>query len=210
MEQANGSPGEKDRDQKQKSSQEGGAVPTDRQAGNGAGVAHKKLSNYDSNELRKLVNSGHPVLGVSRQYALLALLQSTHFYRPTPVQELTLGVMARIHAHYLEDPCSDIHQMMDYMARESMPISRDRVRKPRRCMASRSILQKPGTMATGNPCERFPRIVDLNQASRIDLHRPETSPHPATEGSLYLSATIDLFSRHLLGRKSSNSLDTEF
>ena len=54
--------------------------------------------------------------------------RSTLYYRPTPVRESTLRIMARIDALYLEDPCSGSRRMVDYLARDGIPISRDRVR----------------------------------------------------------------------------------
>ena len=59
----------------------------------------------------------------------LGLPRSTHDYRPTPVRESTLRIMARIDALYLDDPCSGSRRMVEYLAREGIPISRDRVRK---------------------------------------------------------------------------------
>jgi putative transposase len=37
---------------------------------------------------------------------MLGLPRSTLYYRPIPVRESTLRIMARIDALYLEDPCS--------------------------------------------------------------------------------------------------------
>jgi hypothetical protein len=42
--------------------------------------------------------------------------------------------MSRIDAHYLEDPCSGSRRMVGYLARDGIPISRDRVRKLMRRM----------------------------------------------------------------------------
>jgi len=128
----------------------------------------KNLSSCDARELRKLVDSNHPELSVSRQCELLGLPRSTHYYRPTPVGESTLGVMARIDALYLEDPCSGSRRMVDYLAREGIPISRDRVRNLMRRMGLRAIYQKPRTTVPGDPSERYPCLVDLNQVRRID------------------------------------------
>ena len=91
----------------------------------------KNLSCSDARELRKLVDPDHPELSISRQCALLGLPRSTHYYyyRPTPVRESTLRIMARIDALYLDDPCSGSRRMVEYLAREGIPISRDRVRK---------------------------------------------------------------------------------
>ena len=91
------------------------------------------LSCSDARELRKLVDPDHPELSISRQCALLGLPRSMHDYRPTPVRESTLRIMARIDALYLDDPCSGSRRMVEYLAREGIPISRDRVRKFMRC-----------------------------------------------------------------------------
>ena len=88
----------------------------------------KNLSCFDAHALRKLVDPDHPELSISRQCALLGLPRSTHYYRPTPVRASTLRIMARIDALYLEDPCSGSRRMVEYLAREGIPISRDRVR----------------------------------------------------------------------------------
>jgi len=45
------------------------------------------------------------------------------------VRESTLRIMARIDALDLDDPCSGSRRMVEYLAREGIPISRDRVRK---------------------------------------------------------------------------------
>ena len=89
---------------------------------------NKNLSCSDSRELRNLADHDHPELSISRHCVLLGLPGSTHDYRPTPVPESTLRIMARIDALYLEDPCSGSRRMVEYLAREGIPISRNRVR----------------------------------------------------------------------------------
>ncbi|WP_225322875.1 IS3 family transposase [Synechococcus sp. RSCCF101] len=51
--------------------------------------------------------------------------------------------MARIDALYLEDPCSGSRRIVAYLAREGIPISRDRVRNLMRRMGLRAIYQRP-------------------------------------------------------------------
>ena len=119
--------------------------------------------------------------------------------------------MARIDALYLEDPCSGSRRMVDYLAREGIPISRDRVRNLMRRMGLRAIYQKPRTTVPGEPSERFPCLVDLKQVSRVDqVWATDITYIPLQKGFLYLVAIMDLFSRHVLSWKLSNSLDTEF
>ncbi|MCP9800736.1 IS3 family transposase [Synechococcus sp. RedBA-s] len=161
--------------------------------------------------MRKLVDHHHPELTVSRQCELLGLPRSTLYYRPAPVRESTLQLMARIDAFYLEDPCSGSRRMVGYLAREGIPISRDRVRNLMCRMGLRAIYQKPRTTVPGEPAERFPCLVDLNQVTTVDqVWATDITYIPLQKGFLYLVAVVDLFSRHGLSWKLSNSLDTEF
>jgi hypothetical protein len=84
------------------------------------------------------------------------------------VRESTLRIMARIDALYLEDPCSGSRRMVDYLAREGIPISRDRARNLMRRMGLRAIYRKPRTTIPGEPAERFPCLVDLKEVSAVD------------------------------------------
>ncbi len=119
--------------------------------------------------------------------------------------------MARIDALYLEDPCSGSRRMVAYLAREGIPISRDRVRNLMRRMGLRAIYQKPRTTVPGDPSERFPCLVDLREISAVDqAWATDITYFPLQKGFLYLVAIMDLHSRHLLSCKLSNSLDTEF
>ena len=69
--------------------------------------------------------------------------------------------MARIDDLYLEDPCSGNRRLIEYLVREGIPISRDRVRKLTRRMGLRAIYQQPRRTVPGEPSERFPCLVDL-------------------------------------------------
>jgi putative transposase len=174
-------------------------------------VVQKSLSCSNVRELRKQVDHDHPELSISRQYPLLGLPRSTLYYRPTPVPASTLRVMARIDVLDLEDPCSGSRRMVDYLAREGIPISRDRVQNLMRRMGLRAIYRKPRTTIPGDPAERFPCLVDLDAVTAVDqVWATDITYIPLQKGFLYLVAIVDLFSRTILSWKLSNSLDTEF
>jgi putative transposase len=119
--------------------------------------------------------------------------------------------MARIDGLYLEDPCSGSRRIVEYLAREGIPISRDRVRNLMRRMGLRAIYQKPRTTVPGEPAERFPCLVDLQHVTAVDqVWATDITYIPLRKGFLYLVAVVDLFSRHVLSWKLSNSLDKEF
>ncbi|WP_083544326.1 MULTISPECIES: IS3 family transposase [unclassified Synechococcus] len=171
----------------------------------------KSLSCCDARELRKLVDHDHPEISITRQCELLGLPRSTLYYRPTPMRESTLRIMARIDALYLEDPCSGSRRMVDYLAREGIPISRERVRNLMRRMGLRAIYQKPRTTVPVDPSERFPCLVDLKEVKEVDqVWATDITYIALRKGFLYLVAVVDLFSRHVLSWKLTGSLDTEF
>ena len=158
----------------------------------------KSHSCSDTRELRKLVDHYHPGLSVIRQCALLGLPRSTLYYQPTPVRESSLRIMARIDLLSLDDPCSGSRRMVGYLAREAIPISRDRVRNLMRRMGLGAIYQKPRTTVHGQPSERFPGLVDVKQVTRVDqVWATAITYIPLRKGSLCLVAIVDLFSRNL-------------
>ncbi|WP_370455632.1 IS3 family transposase [Synechococcus sp. RSCCF101] len=141
----------------------------------------------------------------------MGLPRSTLYYRPTPVRQSTLRIMARIDALYLEDPCSGSRRIVAYLAREGIPISRDRVRNLMRRMGLRAIYQRPRTTIPGEPSERFPCLVDIDEIHTVDqVWATDITYIPLQKGFLYLVAIMDLHSRHVLSWRLSNSLDTEF
>jgi putative transposase len=73
--------------------------------------------------------------------------------------------------------------MVDYLAREGIPISRDRARNLMRCMGLRAIYQ-----------------VWTTDITYIQLQK----------GFLYLVAIVDQLSKNVLSWKDSNSLEMEF
>jgi putative transposase len=128
----------------------------------------KNRSCSDAHDLRKLDDHAHPELSVSCQCKPLGLPGSALYYRPMPVRESTLRIMARIDALYLEDPCSGSRRMVYYLAQEGIPNSRDRVQNLMRRMGLRAIYQQPLTTIPGDPSERYPCLVDLSMVTTVD------------------------------------------
>ncbi len=89
--------------------------------------------------------------------------RSTLYYKPVRVRESTLRIMACINALYLDDPCSGSRRIVDYLAREGIPISRDRMRNIMHLMGFRAIYQRSRFTLPENPAERFPYLADLKQ-----------------------------------------------
>jgi putative transposase len=173
-------------------------------------MAQKNLGGCDAHDLRKLVDHEDCQLPLSREFWLLWLPWPNLNYKPIPVPEFTLRIMARIDALYLDDPAFGGRRMVDDLANESIPISRDRVRNLMRCMGLGAIDQKPRTTVPGDPATRFPCLVELNQITAVHQVWATNIFTTLRKGLFYLFAANDLFLRHILVWKLSNSLDTEF
>jgi len=101
--------------------------------------------------------------------------------------------------------------MVGYLARDGIPISRDRVRNLTQRKGLRAIYQKPRTTVPGDPSQRFPCLVDLSLVTAVDqFWATDITYIPFHKGFLYMVAIVDLFSRNVLSWKLSNSLDMEF
>lgn len=104
-----------------------------------------------------------------------------------------------------------LNTFRQYLARDSIPISRNRIRNLMQRMALRAIYHKPRTTVPGEPSERFPCLVDVRAGTVPDqVWATDITYIPLRKGFLYLVAVVDLFSMHVLSWKLSNSLDTEF
>jgi putative transposase len=84
--------------------------------------------------------------------------------------------------------------MLDSLAREDIPISRDLVRNLMRHMGSRAIYQKPRTTIVGDPSERFPCLVEINKIHAVDrVWATDITYIMLRDGFLDLVAVVDLF-----------------
>ncbi len=159
----------------------------------------------------KLVDYVYTELSVSRQYALLNLSKTTLYYYPSPVRKSALRIMEKIDTLYLEDPCIGSRRMVVYLATDRIPIIRDRVHNFIRSVGLLAIYQKPRTTVPGDPSEELPYLVDVSAVMAVyQVWTTDITYIPLQKGFHYLATIDDLFSRHVLSWKVSNSLDTEF
>jgi putative transposase len=88
--------------------------------------------------------------------------------------------------------------MVGYLARDGIPISRDRVRNLMQRMGCRTIYQMPRNTVPGETAERFPCLVDFITVTAPDqVWATEITHIPLRKGFLYLVAVIDLSFRHV-------------
>ena len=89
--------------------------------------------------------------------------------------------------------------MVGYLARDGIPVSRDRVQNLVRRMGLRAIYQKPRIMVPCEPSKRFPYLINLKQVTCVNhLWATDTTDIPLQKGCFYLVGDRGLFSRNVL------------
>jgi putative transposase len=113
---------------------------------------------------------------------------------------------------YLIDPCSSSSsRMVDYVARDEISIDSDRARNLMQRMRLPAISQIPQTTIPGSTSMRNPCLLDLSQVRSVDQGRATDNTYiPLQKKFVYLEATVDLFSKHVLSWKHANSLEWNF
>jgi putative transposase len=111
---------------------------------------------------------------------LFGLARSTHYYKPVPVRDSTLAIMARIVCYTRRIGLRTIYQ------------------KPRT-----KITGSPSNRFSW--LVDIDKITSIDQVWATDI-----TYIPMVKGFLYLVAFSDLFSRHSISWTLSNSLDTQF
>ena len=92
-----------------------------------------------------MVERDRPTLSLVRQCALLGVGRSSIYYRPAPVSEEDLELMALIDRQYLKTPFYGSRRMVAWLRRQGYPVNRKRLRRLMRLMGLEAIYQKPNT-----------------------------------------------------------------
>ena len=154
------------------------------------------------------------VLNISRKCALLQISRSSVYYKPREESAENLGLMRRMDALSLQYPFYGSRQMARHLRREGVGVGRRRVRRLMRVMGLEAIYRKPRTSVAEPDHRVYPYLL-----RGLTIERPnqvwcsDITYIPVSAGfmaSLYLLATTDSASRHVLAWQLSNTMDTSF
>jgi putative transposase len=124
-------------------------------------------------------------------------------------QELRL--MRLIDEQYTQYPFFGSRQMTTWLVRQGEPVNRKRVRRLMRQMGLEAIYPKPRLSAAGAGHRIYPYLLRSVIIERADhVWSADITYIPLAAGSMYLVATLDWYSRYVLGWRLSNTLDGSF
>jgi putative transposase len=158
-----------------------------------------------------MVEPTHPRLSVARQCLLLGISRSSFYYEPIGESPINLKLMRMVDEQFLETPFFGSRQMMKWLRRQQLRVSRKRVARLMRKMGLSAIYQKPNTSKPFAGHKIYPYLL---KGMAIDAPNKvwcaDVCYIPMRRGFLYLVAIMDWYSRKVLSWRLSNTLEADF
>jgi putative transposase len=171
----------------------------------------KKKSGRSPEQLRPLIEAGHPGLSVRRQCELIGLSRSSLYYEAAPQTAENLRLMRLIDGEYTAHPSLGSRRLTRWLIGRGEEVNRKRVRRLMRLMGLEAIYPKPKLSAAGRGHRVYPYLL-----RGVSIRRPGQvwstgiTYAPLASGFMYLAAVIDWFSRYVLAWRLSDTLDGSF
>ena len=150
-------------------------------------------------------------LSLRKQCELLQLSRSRLYYQPVGESVENLRFMEIIDKQFLKTPRYGSRQMARYMKRNNYQCGRHRIRRLMRLMRLVPIYQQPNTSKKHPQHKIWPYLLRKAVIDRPNqVWCADITYIPMRRGFLYLVAIMDWYSRKLLVRRLSNSMDADF
>ncbi len=171
----------------------------------------KKKSERSPEQLRLLVEPGHPELSVRRQCELLGLSRSSLYYQPAAESAENLRLMRLLDQEYTAHPFQGSRRLTLWLNRHGEAVNRKRVQRLMRLMGLEAIYPKPKLSANRAGHRVYPYLLRNVLVQRPDqVWSTDITYVPLAQGFMYLAAIIDWYSRYVLAWRLSNTLDGSF
>jgi putative transposase len=152
-----------------------------------------------------------PELSIRRQCELLGISRSGFYYEPCPESEENLALMRRLDELHLERPVYGSRRLTVLLQREGIQVNRKRVVRLLQVMGVEAIYPKRSLSGPGEGHRIYPYLLkDLEISGPDQVWCSDITYVPMACGFMYLVATMDWWSRYVLGWELSNSMDSEF
>jgi putative transposase len=158
-------------------------------------------------ERRQMIDRQH-ILTIKRQAELLGMSRGSVYYRPRPVSEADLALMRRIDELHLDHPALGARQLTYLLQREGMAVGRLHVGTLMKRMGTHAICPQPGTSKAHPAHKKFPYLLrDLAITRANQVWALDTTYIPLAKGFVYLTAVVDVASRHVLAHCVATTLE---
>lgn len=145
-------------------------------------------------------------LPVKRQCELVGVSRSDYYYKPNPVSDSDLMLMARMDELHMEWPFWGTRNFAT-----ELKIGRGKARRLMRKMGIEAFYQKPNLSGSHPDHVKYPYLLRGLEITRPNhVWAADITYIPMPRGFCYLVAIMDWASRYVLAWRLSNSLDSRF
>jgi putative transposase len=162
-------------------------------------------------ELRPLVERGHPEISVRRQCELLGVNRSGFYYEPVEESEQNRLFMRLLDEQYTRTPFYGSRKMTEWLATEGYAVNRKRVSRLMGLMGIEAVYPKPKLSRPGEGHRIYPYLLRGTTVGRVNqVWGADITYIRMAQGFLYLVAVMDWFSRFVLSWSLSLTMEMDF
>ena len=141
----------------------------------------------------------------------MGISRSGYYYVPCPETAENLALMRRLDELHMERPVYGSRRLTVLLQREGRVVNRKRVVRLLQVMGVQAIYPKRSLSVPGAGHRLYPYLLEgLAITGPDQVWCSDITYVPLSEGFMYLVATMDWWSRYVVGWELSNSLDSEF
>lgn len=162
-------------------------------------------------ERRGLIEPDNKEISVRRQCELLGLNRSNVYYEPVGVTEERLRLMHRVDEIFTEYPFYGSRRIQETLEREGIRVGRERVQRYMREMGLRAIYPKRSLSKRHPGYKIYPYLLRDKEISGPNaVWVTDITYLRLKRGFVYLTATIDWYSRYVVSWRISNTMEVTF
>ena len=149
-------------------------------------------------------------LSVRRQCELVGISRSGFYYQPCPESEENLALMRRLDELHLARPVYGSRRLTVLLQRAGWAVNRKRVVRLLQVMGVEALYPRRALSQPGEGHRLYPYLLEgLDITGPDQVWCSDITYVPMAYGFLYLAATMDWWSRYVVGWELSNSRDSE-
>jgi putative transposase len=148
---------------------------------------------------------------VQRQCELVGISRSAYYYEPCAETGENLRLMRRLDELHLLRPVYGSRRLTVLLRREGWGVNRKRVVRLLEVMGVQAVFPRRRLSQPGEGHQIYPYLLEGLEITGPDqVWCSDITYVPMAEGFLFLVATMDWWSRYVVGWELSNSRDSEF
>ncbi|MGP1463869.1 IS3 family transposase [Tannerella sp.] len=164
-----------------------------------------------ADERKKMVDTNHETLSVSRQLNLVSIASSSFYYVPKGESEENLAILRLLDEQYFKTPFYGVLRLTALLVGLGYKVSHKRVRRLMQILDWKTIYREPKTTIGNKAHKKYPYLLRNLKIERCNqVWATDITFIPMKTGFMYLMAVIDLHSRYVLHWSLSNSMSAEW